>query len=351
LEVAEAGERTPPEDDEQSAQERREQGSTVAALNAFSAPHVTPGLRSKLRYTDPDDAIQRLASAVEKGTLRVPRLLVLDSLVKLASRRGDELRTREASLDTLLEALVVQARGLEEAEVGTALLTVRGALESVAFLSGFKSTPPPWKIFVLRAGDALALSRAEVEKPLCNDAGCVKKGNLKARALTVEFHTDASPVELRRFCDPRRWHECSGYQKKMTPWTGAGAEPDEDRPPDGWRRDLLERVELAPGLELQTPLRFTHSIQDPKNPRWVHLDYLLIGETDDIEVDEGALDVRRVTAGKHRGRTRVTAIKAIRFKDDELDRWTSVACDTFWMDLVIDAAVGCLRAGAAIDST
>ena len=179
----------------------------------------------------------------------------------------------------------------------------------------------------------------------------MKKGNLKARALTVEFHTDASPGELRHFCDPRRWHECSAYQKEMTKWSGAGAKPDEDRPPDGWRRDLLETVQLAPGLELKTPLRFTHTIQDPNDPSWVHLDYVLIGETKDIEVDEGALDVRRVTTGKHQGRTRVSAIKAIRFKDDLLDDWTSVACDTFWMDLVINAAVGCLGPGATIDST
>jgi hypothetical protein len=351
----EAGDETTRELDEEVADERRAQGSTVAALNAFSAPDVAPELRSKLRYTDPDDAIQRLASAVEQGTLRVPRLLVLDSLVKLASRRGDQLRTREAALDKLLEALVRQARGREaevgaEAEVGTAVLTVRGALESVASLSDVASPPDPWKVFVLQAGDALGLSQAEIDKPRCNDAGIVKKGNLKARALTVEFHTDASPGDLRHFCDPRRWHECSAYQKEMTKWSGAGAKPDEDRPPDGWRRDLFETVQLAPGFELQTPLRFTHTIQDPNDPSWVHLDYALIGETEDIEVDEGALDVRRVTTGKHQGRTRVSAIKAIRFKDDLLDDWTSIACDTFWMDLVIKAAVGCPGPGATIDS-
>jgi hypothetical protein len=349
VKVAQAGESTPPEDDEQFAEERRGQGSTLAALNAFSAPDVDPELRSKLRYADPDDAIQRLASAVEEGTLRVPRLLVLDSLVKLASRRGDELKAQEAALDTLLEALVRQARG-PEAEVGTAVLTVRGALESVASLSDVASPPDPWKIFVLQAGDALGLSQAEIDKPRCNDAGIVKKGNVEARALTVEFLTDASPGELRRFCDPRHWHECSAYQKEMTKWSGAGAKPDEDRPPDGWRRDLLEKVQLAPGFELKTPLRFTHTIQDPNDPSWVHLDYLLIEETKDIEVDEGALDVRRVTTGKHQGRTRVTAIKAIRFKDDLLNKWTTVACDTFWMDLVIKAAVGCPGPGATIDS-
>ena len=103
--------------------------------------------------------------------------------------------------------------------------------------------------------------------------------------------------------------------------------------------------------EIETPLRFTYTIQDQNDPSWVHLDYLLIRETKDIHVDEGALDVRRVTSGKHSGRTRVSALKAILFADPLLANWPTVACDTFWMDLVIDAAVGCLGPGATIDWT
>jgi hypothetical protein len=352
----EAGDETTREVDEEAAKERRAQGSTVAALNAFSAPRAASELRDRLGYADPDDAIQRLAAEVEKGTLRVPRLLVLDSLVKLASRRGgEELRTREA-LDTLLEALVRQARGPEaevtepevmEAEVTEAVSTVRAALESVASLS-VESVRHPWEVFAQQAGPALGLSQAEIEKPLCNDAETVKKGDLPARAVTVEFHTDASPGALRHFCDPTRWHECSAYQKEMTPWPGG---IDQAGPgPHGWRRDLLESVQLSPTMLLETPLRFTYGIEEENDPDWVHLDYLLLNETKDILVDEGALDVRRVTSGQHQGRTRVSAIKAIRFRDHLLDDWTSVACDTFWMDLVIDAAVGCLGPGAAIDS-
>ena len=132
---------------------------------------------------------------------------------------------------------------------------------------------------------------------------------------------------------------------------GRRRQPDEDRPPDGWRRDLLETVQLAPGRTLETPLRFTHTIQDQNDPSWVHLDYVMIGRTGEIDVDEGALDVRRVTSGKHSGRTRVIAKKAIRFVDPLLAKWPTVACDTFWMDLVIDAAVGCLGRRATIDST
>jgi hypothetical protein len=367
LYVARAGDETTRETDEEAAEVRRAQGSTVAALNAFSADVASEvrvdaweeerqRRRQELGFADPDDAIQALAAEVGKGTLRVPRLLVLDSLVKLASRRGDELRTREAALDTLLEALVRQARG-PEAGVGDAVHTVRGALESVASLSGVASAPHPWMIFVQRAGDALGLTQAEIDKPLCNDAETVKKGNLEAVGVTVEFHTDASPGALRHFCDPKRWHECSAYQKKMTPLTGAGAIAQPGPGPHGWRRDLLERVQLSPAKELKTPLRFTYGIEDQNDPDWVHLDYLLLEGTQtditqtDILVDEGALDVRRVTSGKHRGRTRVSAKKAILFADPLLAKWPTVACDTFWMDLVIDAAVGCLGPGTTIDST
>jgi hypothetical protein len=231
--------------------------------------------------------------------------------------------------------------------VADAVLTVRAALESVASLS-VESARHSWEVFTQQAGPALGLSQAEIEKPLCNDAERVIKGDLEATGVTVEFLTDASPGALRHFCDPTRWHECSAYQKEMTPWPGG---IDQAGPgPHGWRRDLLERVQLSPAMLLKTPLRFTYGIEDESDPDWVHLDYLLLEETEDIRIDEGALDVRRVTSGKHQGRTRVSAIKAIRFRNDMLDDWTSVACDTFWMDLVIDAAVGCLGPGAAIDS-
>ncbi len=343
----EEGDEPNPEFDEELATERRAQGSTVAALNAFSAG-VASKVRSDLGFVDSDEAIKTLAAAVDQDTLQVPRLLVLDSLVRFASRRGDEFKAREAEIEPLLEALVRKSR-LPGTDLGDAVDTVRRALESVAGLTGGKDLAAhPWQVFVQQAAEPLQLTQAEIEKPLCNDREVVDKGPYKAIGVTVEFHTDASPGDLRRFCDPRRWHECSAYQKEMTPYTDAGAVPDEDRP-DGWRRDLREKVQLA-GQNLETPLRFTYTIQDQNDPSWVHLDYVMIRRTGDIDVDEGALDVRRVTSGKHSGRTRVIAKKAILFANPLLAKWPTVACDTFWMALVIDAAVGCLRRRATIDS-
>jgi hypothetical protein len=345
--VTEPGERTPPGTDDQWAEDRRAQGSRVAAVNAFSA-RLSSDSRAGLGYATADEAIEALADAVGEGSLRVPRLLVLDSLVRFAGRRGDKLEAHEGALDTLHEALVRQA-GVPEADVGDAVLTVRRALDSAGRLRGIASAPHPWRVFARQAAGALRLTQAEIDKPLCNDTEQVVKGKQQATGVTVEFYTDASPGELRRFCDPRRWHECSAYQHEMTPWKD-GRAIDEQRS-NGWRRDLVESVEFSPGNMLVTPLRFTYTLQDPSEPRWVHLDYALLEETNDILVDEGALDVRRVRSGKHRERTRVSAKKAILFADPLQATWPSLACDTFWIDQVVGAAVDCRDGGAPLDST
>jgi hypothetical protein len=346
--VAEPGDEGTPKFDEEAAQLRRDHGSAVASLNAFSAGADTK-LRRKLSNPDPDDAIRTLASEVQQDNLRIPRLQVLDALVRLAHRRGRQFAAHDAALDTLLEALVTRAPGAAQAGE-EALSTVRAALESVASLDRDVSDAQRWAVFVQAAGPALGLSRAEVEKPTCNDLTRIKKNGLEAVGVTVGFYTDASPGDLRRFCDPQCWHECSAFQKPMTLWKGAGAINQPGPAPHGWRRALLETVQLAPGMDLVTPLRFTYGIQSENDPNWVHLDYLLVEETNDIAIDEGALNVQRVKSGKHQGRTRVTAIKAVRFKDPSLRAWTTVACDTFWMDLVIQASVGCLGPGPRIDS-
>jgi hypothetical protein len=217
-------------------------------------------------------------------------------------------------------------------------------------MSGVAGAPHPWHVFARLAAEPLRLTQAEIDKPLCNDSEVVVKGPHEAVGVTVEFHTDASPGELRHFCDPTRWHECSAYQREMTPWTDPDAIPDEERT-NGWRRDLVETVEFSPGSTLVTPLRFTYTIQELDDPDWVHLDYLLLRETEDILVDEGALDVRRIASGKHAGRTRVSAKKAIRFEDQLRATWPTLACDTFWIDQVIGAAVRCRDGGGPLDST
>lgn len=321
---------------------RRSQGAAVAALNAFTADHSADA-RDGLGLVAPDQALQKLATAVDDDDLHVPRLFVLDSLVKLASRQGD-LQAYGPELDKLLGGLA-RGAGVPQEDVAGAVATTRRALGSVSRLKRAGSTRRPWPVFAAQAAGALRLTKAETEKPLCNDAEVVLKGAREAAGVTVAFHTDATPGDLRHFCDPMGWHKRSAFQHEMKPWDGPGAV--DIRRQNGWRRDLYETVELSPAKTLVTPLRFTYALQDEADPRWVHLDYVLLAETEDIAVDEGSLDVRLVTSGKHKGRTRVTAKKAILFTDPMLQDWTTVACDTFWTDTVIAAALG----GAADEAT
>jgi hypothetical protein len=337
--VAEGSDKAPPTNHGRHAQQRRAQGLAVAALNAFTST-FREDARREHGFHEPRNAIRTLSAAVNDGTLRIPRLFVLDSLVKFAWRRGDELPDHDEELDALLRALVGKA-GAPRPAVGDAVSTVRGALDSVAQLTDVP-VGGRWATFAEEAADALRLTEAEREKPLCIDIGDVRKGEHKAVGVTVEFHTDASPGDMRRFCDPRYWHECSAYQRKMTPWDDPRAV--NEKRPNKWRRDLVETVEVSPSVTLQTPLRFTYAIQKRADPRWVHLDYVLPEETEDIVVDEGALDVRRIGAGPHRGRTRVSAKKVILFVDPVFRTWPTIACDTFWTDMVIAAAVGCSAA-------
>lgn len=340
MQVAEGSDKAPPTTDGLHAEQRRAQGLAVAALNAFTSD-FSEDARHGHGFHEPRNAMRALSAAVEDGTLRIPRLFVLDSLVKFAGRRGDDLSDHDEELDALLTALAGQA-GIPQPAVGDAVSTVRGALDSVAQLTDVR-VGGRWATFAEEAADALQLTKAEHEKPVCIDIGDVPKGEHKAVGVTVEFHTDASPGDLRRFCDPTRWHECSAYQRKMTPWDNPRA-VDKKRP-NKWRRDLVETVDVSPSVTLQTPLRFTYAIEEEGEPGWVHLDYVLPEETEDIVVDEGALDVRRISAGPHRGRTRVSAKKAILFADPVFRTWPTIACDTFWTDMVIAAAVGCSDGG------
>jgi len=321
--------------DRKRIKRRRAQGSAVAALNAFTADHSRDA-RKKLGLAAPNEAIDQLTTAVKDDDLHVSRLFVLDSLVKLASR-GEELQGHGKAVNRLVKGLVRRA-GVPDEEVADATATVRAALDEVDRRTSDGEAVRPWSLFAERAAGALQLTPAEVEKPLCNDAAAVQKWGCRARGVAVEFHTDATPGDMRRFCDPTRWHEVSAFQHKMEPWKGPGR-VSLDLPNGGWCRDLIEEVELTPAKTLVTPLRFAYSLESEADPDWVHLDYVLIEKTDDIGVDEGSLDVRRVGSGRHRGRTRVSAKKAIFFFDQMFQDWTSIACDTFWTDTVIAAAV------------
>lgn len=315
---------------------RRAHGYSLAGITSLSAG-VSPAIRSEWGLADRDQALLELAAAIDEDRLGVPRLLVLDALVKLAARQPDDVYLEDSALDAVISALVRTA-AVSAGDQDRAAATVRRALEEVARVTVAEPGVRSWAVFAGEAAGALRLTKAEIEKPTCNDREVETKGE-KAIGVSVDFVTDAAPGEMS-VCDPTRWHECTASFHPMRPWQDSAA-IDEKRP-NGWRRDLIETVDFLPGLTLETPLRFTYSIDAGVDPAWVHLDYVLLAETSDIAVDEGSIDLRRIAGGAGAGRTRVTTRKLIGFKNPMLASWPTVACDTFWTDLVVNAAVGCL---------
>jgi hypothetical protein len=93
--------------EEVAPSERRAHGYAVAGLNALSA--LGRDAQPDWGLAQRDDAIKTLTDAVRGGRLGVPRVLVLDALVKLAHRRPDELASAGTRLDDLLLALVEDA--------------------------------------------------------------------------------------------------------------------------------------------------------------------------------------------------------------------------------------------------
>ena len=229
------------ESGEVAASERRDHGYAVAGLNALSA--LGRDAQPDWGLAQRDDAIKTLTDAVREGRLGVPRVLVLDALVKLARRRPDELASAGPALDDLLLALVQDA-GVPAEQQTAAVETVKQALDAVTRRSVLAPERHPWKRFASDVRSALGLTQAEVDKPLCNDRQVIKKAGVDAVGVTVDFYTDATPAEMS-VCDPTRWHECTAAFDPMQPWKGAGA-VDEQRP-NGWRRDLIETVDFLPG--------------------------------------------------------------------------------------------------------
>lgn len=308
----------------------------VAAINAFSGG-VTADAGTELGLKDPEEALEKLAGLAREGKLGEFRLPVLDALVKLASRHRLLLPYAD-EVKGLLEALVSDAGSpAGDAAVATAF----AALEDITRQDD-EDGAHAWQVFADATGEALQLETTEVERPQCNDTGEVEKRWQDsedphiARCVTVQFYADVAPGAMRAFCDPMQWHKLSPYQQGMVELSDRSTEA----PGDGWwRQDLEEKVELFPKVTLETPLRFTYSIEKPDDPAWVHLDYVQLTNTGHIHVDEGALDVRRVTSGPQRGRTRVSAKKLVCFDEKTFQDWTTIACDTFWTDTVVAAAV------------
>jgi hypothetical protein len=309
---------------------------------------------------EPEQALDVLAKATEEQRRAAPRLLILNTLIKLAQRDGKDLFASEASAMTrLLQALVLEARpeGVGSPAPAAEHLRQQFLIAAPAAepppppspdTSGGAPPPPPAPPAGLTREEllddlaaTLGLTDAERHGPHCDDrTGIEIRPGVMATEVAVEFWTDRSVADMAAWADPRNWPHCSLYFESMapiTPLTQVGG------PPPGWRGQFMEVVSGFPGKKLETPLVFSYTADIADED--VICSYDLVAPTKDIDFDRGNLWAR-VEQGGPKGRpTRVSSTKLIHFTDPDMQEGASLACDTFWTELAVTMALTCSSTG------
>ena len=278
----------------------------------------------------------------------LPRLVILDQLVRLARSPGRRQLTDDADevtqrLQLLLRSLAPKEGVTEDQAAAVAL----DALHTLAREEGM--VDDPWGFFVDAVGSSFALTAVEVNKPRCNDSR--PGGDAGPTEVTVEFWTDREVSSLAHYANPLNWPACSVYFAGMVP---QGPSVPVVSPTGtnycGWEATLVERLALFPPYNFVTPLRFTSYWA----PGWSYLRtaYRLEQPTADIIEDAGFIEVAKDPYANDPSRaTRVTATKVIEFARPDINRWPSLACDTFWIEMAIQMAHDCACAGEGLPAS
>jgi hypothetical protein len=287
------------------------------------------------------DALGELTRRRDEERVVLPRLVILDQLVRLAVSSGREQLLRDdvtAALEPLLRSLALEREGDEDAGTSAAL----SALQTLAL---GETDEDPWEFFADAVETSFALTDVEVNKPRCRDKELPGGGPPE---ITVEFWTDRDVPSLAPYANPTHWPACSTYFAGMVPQ----GPPAQIVSPAGstyygWEAVLVERLGLFPPYDFVTPLRFTSYWA----PGWTYVRtaYHLENKTPDITVDAGFIEVAKDPRAPDPTRpTRVTATKVIKFTSPDLDRWPTLACDTFWIEMAIQMAHDCACTGAGV---
>jgi hypothetical protein len=306
---------------------------------------------SEGELVDPESALHDLAKATEEGFRVTPRLMVINTLIRLIERDGQSLFEEQGGgMTRLLQALVADAPDSAPPESGETA----------------PAPPPPpaeaaedLRQLFLRAAEAgvaggareqimeqlavtLRLTDAERWGPRCDDrTGVLAKPGVYATEVAVEFWTDRTVGQMAPWADPRNWPHCSLYFESMapiTPLVGVAG------PPQGWRGRFMEVVSGFPGKTLETPLEFNYT--EDLNEDYVICSYDLVQPTNDIDFDRGNLWARVDGTGPPNLPTHVSSTKLIHFTDPEMQAGASLSCDTFWTELAITMALTCTSTGA-----
>ena len=177
-----------------------------------------------------------------------------------------------------------------------------------------------------------------------------------AREVTAEFFSELAVRPLRAVARPR---VVAGALSLVL--QADGRHPSSARRRATWVQWYDETVEIAAGERWTTRLRFNHrafygsssapttgcgcrtsaGIPPGHRPR----------PTANLLVDEGFLVAEKFTGQQPGFMSRLTMVKIADFVDDEIDAWTTLMCDTFWLTLAIEMAEAAAEAAAGPDDT
>jgi hypothetical protein len=326
----------PPDGGGGSAEDRDLERSAIIGLALSTLPNENEVRDKWIEHgvgtipTAPE-AIRQLAQLTEQKKRRSPRAVTLRLLAKSGRRRGTQhLAGCEHALASFLQHDC-------DHDPEQQVQAVFDGLEATAH-----GRDRSWIEFARVTSDALGMTDEEVALPLCNDDEVVTIDGQKAYRVATWFWSPLPPSAFQRWTDPRHWaHDNSLFFEDVSPVTPL----DDDR---RYSTLFQEQVRFTPTKLLRTPLVFTRVVDDPEHSS-VFFD-LPRGQdgqpetTSDIAVDVGSVIVQGNPGGDPKRRTRLSAEKCILFKDPAMAAWPTVACDLFWMEFTISAALSASEA-------
>jgi hypothetical protein len=305
----------------------------------------------------PTDAVAALTAELNSPNRSMPRLVVLDAMVRFMARSPAAPPQPAPGGRRAGPPQPVALPGAIEAGTLGALLTALGnagprpgdglppggpAPPSPASLLqdglnavvGMPNLAQAWTTFSATAKPALC--EFESNKPGCDCNQITVVNGRQQRTVVSRFRTAVAVNQLKAYADPRNWPRCSNYFKAMEQATFT-------RLANGWTGVFDETVEIIPGAPLVTPLQFNYreTTDGAGNLVGVRLDYDLANPagTPHIAVDRGWISISTDPAQPLP--TGVEAVKVISFIDPAYQAWTSMVCDTAWGELCIDTAMQC----------
>jgi hypothetical protein len=335
----------------------------LVSLMAWSVGLDRPDLVERFVTIQPDEALRLLASLTRNRTRESPRLVLLERLARIASRRGEELLAIAADplrelFSALVEAVPEDTEGLPPSPILGELPPVDDPVEALmtAFERVAADAPAvAYAGFAVNATAPLALRahESEFEAPRCDDSEETDpEGGLAGRTVAATFFSRLEFDKFESWLDPEAWPSlCSWFFDKMIP-----VRPKQNLPLGGWNAVHDEVVLLDPATPwttclfffgsaaTQTELRTTYRLATPKDgePGDGVADHFSPGPGPDhtlhVIVDNGVLIAQEWTVAGPDIKSKLSLSKTVAFTDDDLDDWVTVLCDTFWLDLAIGMA-------------